>query len=234
MKITKNNQFGRSLLSNCCSDAKIFLSDVYKKGTQAKKYQADGQQCGRSMVEMLGVLAIIGVLSIGAIAGYSKAMFKYKMNKTMDIISHAVARIVELDSMKWGNVRVNGHQDMIKYGIASDCEIDGSYCKLPGGNRWMYTKHEIEKYSALTLELLKDPFDSCVAFFNSKIFNQVPEEWWSEKSEYGSTPVISLFSIVHHNSTTLAKHELTATDVLDACNSYCKDPCAVSWTIKVY
>ena len=38
-------------------------------------------QSGRSMVEMLGVLAIIGVLSVGAIAGYSKAMFKYKLNK---------------------------------------------------------------------------------------------------------------------------------------------------------
>ena len=36
---------------------------------------------GRSMVEMLGVLAIIGVLSVGAIAGYSKAMFKYKLNR---------------------------------------------------------------------------------------------------------------------------------------------------------
>ena len=31
-------------------------------------------QSGRSMVEMLGVLAIIGVLSVGAIAGYSKAI----------------------------------------------------------------------------------------------------------------------------------------------------------------
>ena len=32
------------------------------------------EQTGRSMVEMLGVLAIIGVLSVGGIAGYSKAM----------------------------------------------------------------------------------------------------------------------------------------------------------------
>ena len=38
-------------------------------------------QSGRSMVEMLGVLAIIGVLSVGAIAGYSKAMMKYKLNQ---------------------------------------------------------------------------------------------------------------------------------------------------------
>ena len=36
---------------------------------------------GRSMVEMLGVLAIIGVLSVGAIAGYGKAMLKYKLNQ---------------------------------------------------------------------------------------------------------------------------------------------------------
>ena len=48
---------------------------------------------GRSMVEMLGVLAIIGVLSVGGIAGYSKAMNKYKINKTTDQVSMLVANI---------------------------------------------------------------------------------------------------------------------------------------------
>ena len=50
---------------------------------------------GRSMVEMLGVLAIIGVLSVGAIAGYSKAMLKYKLNKQaeqLNTVINAVAR----------------------------------------------------------------------------------------------------------------------------------------------
>lgn len=46
---------------------------------------------GRSMIEMLGVLAIIGVLSVGGIAGYSKAMNKYRVNKTMDQIMQTVA-----------------------------------------------------------------------------------------------------------------------------------------------
>lgn len=41
-------------------------------------------QIGRSMVEMLGVLAIIGVLSVGGIAAYSKAMEKYNLNKLRD------------------------------------------------------------------------------------------------------------------------------------------------------
>ncbi len=44
-------------------------------------------QSGRSMIEMLGVLAIIGVLSVGGIAGYSKAMMKYRINKTIDQIT---------------------------------------------------------------------------------------------------------------------------------------------------
>ena len=44
-------------------------------------------QNGRSMIEMLGVLAIVGVLSVGGIAGYSKAMQKYRVNKTIDQIT---------------------------------------------------------------------------------------------------------------------------------------------------
>ena len=50
-------------------------------------------QSGRSMIEMLGVLAIVGVLSVGGIAGYSKAMEKFKINKSIDQISHIVANI---------------------------------------------------------------------------------------------------------------------------------------------
>jgi len=44
-------------------------------------------QNGRSMIEMLGVLAIIGVLSVGGIAGYSKAMQKYRVNKAIEQIT---------------------------------------------------------------------------------------------------------------------------------------------------
>ena len=52
------------------------------------KFENDNiENVGRSMVEMLGVLAIIGVLSVGAIAGYSKAMMKYKLNKQAEQIS---------------------------------------------------------------------------------------------------------------------------------------------------
>lgn len=40
---------------------------------------------GRSMVEMLGVLAIIGVLSIGGIAGYTMSINRHKANQIVDM-----------------------------------------------------------------------------------------------------------------------------------------------------
>ena len=42
------------------------------------------------MVEMLGVLAIIGVLSIGGIAGYTRAMKTWRANEIIDAANKAV------------------------------------------------------------------------------------------------------------------------------------------------
>ncbi len=44
-------------------------------------------ESGRSMIEMLGVLAIIGVLSIGGLAGYTMAMNRYRANNILDYVS---------------------------------------------------------------------------------------------------------------------------------------------------
>lgn len=49
------------------------------------------KESGRSMVEMLGVLAIIGVLSIGGVAGYRYAMVKIFEND----VRHLFARIYQ-------------------------------------------------------------------------------------------------------------------------------------------
>ncbi len=53
-------------------------------------------QSGRSMVEMLGVLAIIGVLSVGAIAGYSKAMMKYKLNQHAQAVNMLINNALQI------------------------------------------------------------------------------------------------------------------------------------------
>ena len=51
---------------------------------------------GRSMIEMLGVLAIIGVLSVGGIAGYSKAMEMWKISKQKQQIAEIFMQTINL------------------------------------------------------------------------------------------------------------------------------------------
>ena len=81
------------LRPECGAEVPTFLSAVYKRGTQAKKRQAYAPQYGRSMIEMLGVLAIIGVLTVGSIAGYSHAMRRHLLNKQREQISTILATI---------------------------------------------------------------------------------------------------------------------------------------------
>jgi len=80
-------------------------------------------ESGRSMVEMLGVLAIIGVLSVGGIAGYSKAMNKYKINKTTDQVSMLVANIRTLFSSQ-GNYTGLNNGSAIRFGIVPNDMYD--------------------------------------------------------------------------------------------------------------
>ncbi len=49
--------------------------------------QYSQNESGRSMVEMLGVLAVIGVLSIGGIVGFSTAMNKHRANEIVYSVS---------------------------------------------------------------------------------------------------------------------------------------------------
>lgn len=78
----------------------------------------DSEQSGRSMVEMLGVLAIIGVLSVGGIAGYSKAMAKYKTNQTLDQLSMLITNIRTLYATQPSFAGLN-NGTAISFGVVS-------------------------------------------------------------------------------------------------------------------
>ena len=81
-------------------------------------------QTGRSMIEMLGVLAIVGVLSVGGIAGYSKAMTKIHINQTIQQISHIAIGIQTL--YKNQKVIDNITPDVLKKAQIVDANIDAS------------------------------------------------------------------------------------------------------------
>lgn len=63
--------------------------------------KVSSSQSGRSMVEIIGVLAVIGVLSIGSIAGYSYGMDKYRASETVnDIMLRSIDLIKHISAGK--------------------------------------------------------------------------------------------------------------------------------------
>ena len=93
------------------------------------------QESGRSMIEMLGVLAIIGVLSVGGIAGYSQAMNKFKVTKTTDQIQTMVQNIRTLFSSQKNYAGLDSATNsklLYSAGILNDENCpDSSACSTP-------------------------------------------------------------------------------------------------------
>lgn len=107
-------------------------------------------ESGRSMVEMLGVLAIIGVLSVGGVAGYKAAMSAYRRNAALevaDIITQSF--LIEEDAgqsiydTEWGSY------------YPAQCAINKSFCDLyldgkcsyplkPVSSLWRYNRKMAE------------------------------------------------------------------------------------------
>lgn len=75
-------------------------------------------QHGRSMIEMLGVLAIIAVLSVGGIAGYSKAMEKWRANKLVSEYNNLIwglfDKVDDIHSISINNGAFNGIVDYVQ------------------------------------------------------------------------------------------------------------------------
>jgi len=71
----------------------MFYATLMKKNNfqRDKMMLACHNQSGRSMIEMLGVLAIIGLLSIGGLAGFTEIMMQYRVNRTVE-------QVVEMSS----------------------------------------------------------------------------------------------------------------------------------------
>ena len=129
-------------------------------------------QSGRSMIEILGGLAIIGVLSVGGIAGYSKAMMKIKINKTIEQITHISQ-----------NVRIFFHNQPSYYHVGWSKMNKNVFEKahlLPNGMKFDedgFIKHsfdgyfevawaEKEKYSdykAFSITIRDIPEEACIA-----------------------------------------------------------------------
>ena len=97
-------------------------------------------ESGRSMIEMLGVLAIIGVLSVGGIAGYSKAMNKFKTNQVADQVSMLIANIKTMYAQQ-NSYEGLSNKTAVDMGLVPD-ELNAGYNKYNAGT----TEQPDEKY----------------------------------------------------------------------------------------
>ena len=85
-------------------------------------------ESGRSMVEMLGVLAIIGVLSIGGIAGYTLAMNRYRANEVLNAASSVAITAMSANGGVGGNATLadlGGKEVLTLPGIDANDSIKG-------------------------------------------------------------------------------------------------------------
>ncbi len=87
-------------------------------------------ESGRSMVEMLGVLAIIGVLSIGGIAGYTYGMTYYRANEIMNevniISATLVTRLAKQEPLAEGETYELETGDTLRTGNAVEVMSNGT------------------------------------------------------------------------------------------------------------
>ena len=144
-------------------------------------------ESGRSMIEMLGVLAIIGVLSVGGLAGYSKAMGKFKVNKCVDQLTQIVASTRALFA---------GHKDYSALGIGTVSEgVTTKTCSTTAINGPLIKQGHLVPEDMLTTDsngkdALENPFMGSVILSCSKkrsasdtgnkafiiIYNSVPKD----------------------------------------------------------
>ena len=125
------------------------------------------QESGRSMIEMLGVLAIIGVLSVGGIAGYSQAMNKFKVSKTTDQIQTLVTNIRTLTASQKNYALVDNAGILQKMGALTDEMCSDTTCTTAnmvnpyGGSIKMATYGTGNKHFYISYQGL--PASACVS-----------------------------------------------------------------------
>ena len=202
-------------------------------------------QSGRSMVEMLGVLAIIGVLSVGAISGYSKAMMKYKLNKQTEQIGSILDYVnIHLDNFKRSKTTTAGNMipiltklDVIPKEMIKKNETDvvfdvfGSTVELRN-----YTDGDEKYYFEFMLYLNQGQKESCMNQFT--IAKAKRGQLWRTKFEttLGETSgeANSAWGDSYCTSDLKCLKDLTLTEMEDYCN-VCenKDTCRFYYQIKL-
>lgn len=158
--------------------ADVALNDKGGKCGAMSEGQKMVEQSGRSMVEMLGVLAIIGVLSVAGISGYRMAMNRYQANKLLEefnvVAMEASARIMSSkrsvpDDRYPTCLHTTASFDDLSFEVKDGAQINTGLDGWHHGFNIRIYKDEFKNSEVLRifLENLKGPF--YVYFFSSAV-----------------------------------------------------------------
>ena len=223
----------------CCQSALAPRRNTENQVTEAplgaRRRQCALAQSGRSMIEMLGVLAIIGVLSVGGIMGYSKAMHRYRVNKTIEIMSKVFHNFDVITSTKTvaDDEEFWTPEEMIKLGFIDkeDCPIGeewgGSVCELPiGQSDWAMVFYATPQNDYGNPNKFNGEFvlnftgankvEQCIDFVSHDWLSIIPRKWWIP---YGFVDIRNtyIYDYSGENSDLPADTKPTMEQIVDAC-----------------
>ena len=135
---------------------------------------------GRSMTEMLGVLAIIGVLSIGGVMGYSYAMDKYRANEAINALS-----MIKTDIIKAKRKRNKANPESVAAAITNEWSKEG--------NLYPVSVFYDEEYGRYGIEMTGIPSSICHIIGDTIPNNiEIRLSVNNEQHEYGTADVCDL------------------------------------------
>ena len=166
------------------------LSQPIKRHEVPKYGVGNNVQGGRSMIEMLGVLAIIGVLSVGGIAGYSKAMSMYKLDKWSSNLTQVIVetQAMYMNQKSFGDTVKDITETLIESGVIPQGMLDANRKDLFGNRLQILTrywaKYGIRLHVYHQMPAGKDAVACCKKLYEmGQVFNS---NWvvWNENFGY--------------------------------------------------
>ena len=187
----------------------------------SKKFKKN--ESGRSMVEMLGVLAIIGVLSVGGISGYKMAMEKITTNEILQLVDKFWLGYLNEGENPNSSIYDTTHTNyfsaysatqseeysklfMNLYGLSNKCEVKNSGLCYESRYAWAVNPFDNSTSGTLMELVLVMPRTSCEPVLNYIAQNSDMMEKFSK----------ILFGTV------LGKSNMTPTGIADYCNNKAK------------
>ena len=144
---------------------------------------------GRSMIEMLGVLAIIGVLSVGGIAGYSKAMMMWKVDKWSAGLIQMMqeAQTLYLNQKSFGDTVKIITPQLVDTGVIPQGMLDENYRDMFGNRLTVLTRYldvfglRLNVYHEMPAG--KDAVECCKKLY--EMGQQFPSNWVVVTENFG-------------------------------------------------